>query len=171
MKKNFFKFETMAGLAVALVVLSALTGLAGNALKALGMDAENIGLADALTGLATLVVAALGWLSARRSQREAEANETKARRPVRFVLVAGETRRELPLHLRARECARAEVLGRLGMLPVAENGKRFSLVAISRGDFLEDLNEVQDGFKDEVIIQGTEAEIAQFDWAKMAINN
>lgn len=173
MKKNFFNFESMAGLMVALVVLSALTGLAGNALKALGMDAENIGLADAMTGLATLVVAALGWLSARRSQLEAEAVETRARRPIKFLLYAGDgpcggNFMELPLHLRARECARAEVLGRIGMLPMKEVGKRFSITALSQGAFLEKLNAVQDGLTDEVVIIGTESELGQFDWQKMS---
>jgi hypothetical protein len=165
--KRFFNFETLTGLMVSLVVLSALTGLAGNALKALGMDAENIGLADALTGLATLVVAALSWIAARRQVSKLEAEAARSRRPIKVFLTREGEKRELPLFFRAIEVTRAEMLGRMGMMPMKDAGKRFTFGFFSQPDFLRGLNEIQDGDGDELLIPVSEIEMSQFDWDKM----
>ena len=154
------RFETVSGLLVAVVVISALSGLAGNALKAVGLNPENVGMADALTGVVTLLIVFAGWLKARLA-------DGKAAEEIRFFLVAGKERRAIPLHLRRRDCSRAETLGRLGMKPLTDPKARFALTGISSAAFLQSLNEVQDGFRSEVMIYCTEAELAQFNWEKM----
>ncbi len=87
------------------------------------------------------------------------------RRPVTVRLVLSESdqgiRLELPLHLRAGELSRAELLGRLGMLPMREQGKRFSIRSLSGLDFLVKLD--QAGKTGLIEIPCTRLEIEQFD--------
>ena len=167
-REKMSRFEKISALVLGMVVVSALTGFAGNALTVLGRDAENSSLADALTGLVTLLVASLGWFENRRVAQEARQKEKRMAEPIRFFLVATSgDRREIPLHLRRRDCNRAETLGRVGMKPLTDPKARFALAGISSAAFLVALNEVQDGRRSEVEILCTEAEMAQFNWEKM----
>jgi hypothetical protein len=70
---------------------------------------------------------------------------------------------ELPLFLTRRDLSRAELLGRLGMLPMRAKGTRFALKALSGGQFLQDLNKVAAGQSDRLHIPASREEIDQFD--------
>lgn len=87
------------------------------------------------------------------------------RRPVVVRLALAESeqglRLELPLHLRAGELSRAELLGRLGMLPMKEPGKRFAIRSLSGLDFLVKLD--QAGKTGLIEIPCSKGEIEQFD--------
>jgi len=84
--------------------------------------------------------------------------------PIAVFLISEEDDEvELPLHLTRRDVSRAEVLGRLGMLPMKQKGGRFALKALSQGQFLQDLNKVAAGQSDRLVLPATREEIDQFD--------
>lgn len=70
--------------------------------------------------------------------------------------------RELPLRLRRGDVTRAEVLGRIGMMPMREPGKRFSIRYLATPAFLDDLNAVADGKSSELEIRCSDEELGQF---------
>lgn len=155
------RFESIFGVVVVVLVVLSVTGVVGDALRLVGMNADNVGMADAIVGLATLFVAGLFWLDERRRERRGSER-------IRFLLKGSKEEKEAPLHLLRRDVARAEVLGRLGMMPMAEAGKRFSLSALSSAAFLENLNEVTEGKTSTVMLEVTQAELDQFDWSKIS---
>jgi hypothetical protein len=69
----------------------------------------------------------------------------------------------LPLELLRRDVSRAELLGRLGMLPMREKGSRFSIRAIASPAIIRELNAVVEGKSSTIVIPVTGEEIEQFD--------
>lgn len=69
----------------------------------------------------------------------------------------------LPLELVRRDVSRAELLGRIGMLPMREKGARFSIRAISSPATMRELNTVVEGKSSTIVIPVTGEEIEQFD--------
>jgi hypothetical protein len=74
----------------------------------------------------------------------------------------------LPIELRRAELTRAEILGRIGMIPMKEKGKRFSLEYLNTSKFLRRINEIIEGHGDsDLVIPCTEEELNQFDYRKI----
>jgi hypothetical protein len=80
-----------------------------------------------------------------------------------FLINEKGTLTKLPLALLRKDVTRAEILGRLGMIPMKEAGKRFSLKGISSPEFLTQVNSIAEGKIDTLVINATSAEIDQFD--------
>jgi hypothetical protein len=78
-------------------------------------------------------------------------------------LTSGEKKIELPLEMRRRDLSRAEILGRLGMVPMKTTGARFALRYLSTPDFIRSINEVIDRKSKELVIPCSEQEFDQFD--------
>ena len=108
---------------------------------------------EPLTGLVS-AVGVLRLLHERAAQR----------RSVDVVLVLSGEGRELalPLELTRGEVSRAEILGRLGMLPMATPGARFALRHLSRPEFLRDLRKVAEGEHSVLVIPCSPEEFEQF---------
>ena len=70
---------------------------------------------------------------------------------------------ELPLLMRRRDLTRAEFLGRMGMIPMREAGKRFSLRFLATPAFIEGINKVADRKSNTLLIPCSQEEIDQFD--------
>ncbi|OGR85787.1 MAG: hypothetical protein A2901_01595 [Elusimicrobia bacterium RIFCSPLOWO2_01_FULL_54_10] len=111
-----------------------------------------------IAGAAGGIVAAVGVFKMLAAQ-------SRAAEPVRVQLrLAADGRSvELPVHMRRRDITRAELLGRLGMLPMKQKGARFSLRALSTPSFMEAVNEVQEGNTSVLVIPATMEELDQFD--------
>jgi hypothetical protein len=108
--------------------------------------------------IATFVVVSVTFLFSLVEKR-------KLNQPVRIRLVLQESPEglslELPLHMKRKDLSRAELLGRLGMLPMRESGSRFSIRSLASIQFLTVL---ETGVKTGVItIPATREEIDQFD--------
>ncbi len=69
----------------------------------------------------------------------------------------------LPLEMTRRDVTRAEILGRMGMLPMVEKGKRFSIRYLSTPEFYRGLNAVAANKADTLVIPCSPEEIDQFD--------
>lgn len=69
----------------------------------------------------------------------------------------------LPLELLRRDVSRAELLGRLGMLPMREKGSRFAIRSFSSPAIIRELNAVVEGKSSTIVIPVSTEEIEQFD--------
>lgn len=78
-------------------------------------------------------------------------------------LASGEQKIELPLQMRRRDLTRAEFLGRMGMIPMREKGKRFSIRFLFTPEFIAGINRVADGKSNTLEIPCSKEEIDQFD--------
>lgn len=127
-------------------------------------ELEWIGLVADAIGIAGAVFALFAWRQTRQIRKIQEQELARQNRRVRVILQHGGEKIELPMQLRRAELSRAEILGRIGMLPMKKKGARFSLVYTSRPEFLEQINQVLDGTADSTItIACTEDEFRQFD--------
>ena len=110
---------------------------------------------DTLAGVGSSVGVLALWVARIRDKRQ-------GREKIEVLLVCNGQVAVLPLHLRRADVARAEVLGRMGMVPMREAGKRFSLDFLASEDFLEGINRVQDGKTSTLKILCEKEEFAQF---------
>jgi len=129
-------------------------------------------IADAI-GLITAVFALWGWANTVILRRQIADAERRRSAAIRVVLKSPTRDVELPLAMVRADLSRAELLGRVGMLPLAPaaaqaQGGRFRLRALGRPEFLVALAAVQRGERDELVISADEAEIDQFDLSAAA---
>lgn len=122
---------------------------------------NNLGVAASVLGA---VFALMAWLKARKVQKELETEKARQNKRITVTLQHGSQKLELPVELRRAELTRAEVLGRLGMIPMKIKGRRFSLGYLNRPEFLQQINQIIDGNRDAVLtIPCTGEEFEQFD--------
>lgn len=104
------------------------------------------------------------WFYARRIQRELESERRVQAEKINVCLrVEGSQRHvALPITIRRGELSRAELLGRLGMVPMRERGKRFALSALSDPAFMDQVDAVRSNGRHVIIIPSSDEEIDQF---------
>lgn len=93
-------------------------------------------------------------------KREKERQDKK----IKVILKSPTQHINLPFDLRRSETTRAEVLGRIGMIPMKEKGKRFEIQNTNTEEFLLKMYQIIDGKDDaEFIITCVPDELSQFD--------
>jgi len=118
-------------------------------------------------GLLAALFSFLAWLKARRIQKDQQAEKARQSKSITVTLQYGGRKIELPVELRRAELTRAEILGRLGMIPMKKTGARFSLSYLNKLEFQKQLNQIMDGNGDAVLtIPCTQEEFEQFDLTK-----
>lgn len=125
---------------------------------------EGLGLIADIIGITAAVFA--GWQALRLRQ---ERTREKARLDGKIkVSLRSRTRKiDLPVELRRREATRAEIQGRLGIIPTVIEGKRYSLPYLNTREFLTSVNDIVEGTGDqELVIRCEEDEIDQFNLEK-----
>jgi hypothetical protein len=97
--------------------------------------------------------------------REFELEQKRQEQSVTVILQNGARQRlELPVELRRAELTRAEILGRIGMIPMKVKGQRFSLEYLSTPDFLRQINQIFASDSNSILtIPCNESEYDQFD--------
>ena len=111
-----------------------------------------------LGGVIAAVASTATWFSNRRANRLAQ-------EAVKVLLRVGEGGRQvaLPLEIIRRDLSRAELLGRIGMLPMKKAGSRFALREIGTPATMRAVNSVLKGETSVLVIPATAEEIDQFD--------
>lgn len=108
--------------------------------------------------VAGAVFAALVWFNQRRTERTAGSIVSV------LLTIEGEGKEfPLPLEIVRRDVSRAELLGRIGMLPMRQKGARFSLRALSSPAFMRAMNEVVAGRSATLRVPCTREELEQFE--------
>jgi len=117
-------------------------------------------------GVLSAIFAAGAWYQAWRLKKDL-LEDTKRKNShveVKLRLTGGNTEIQLPVELRREILTRAELLGYLGMLPMKEKGKRYSLEYLSKREFSRKINQLAASKEEsELIIPCSKEELAQFD--------
>ena len=125
-------------------------------LEIMGAIADTIGIAGALFSL-------WAWQNTKQIKEHQKQERKRLAQRIRIVLNYGERNIELPIGLQRSELTRAEIFGRIGMIPMKTAGQRFSLLYLNTPEFLEQLEQIREGTTKSVFtIPCTEAEIEQF---------
>jgi len=122
-------------------------------------------------GVVGATFALLAWLQSRETNKRLEAEKQRKQQRVNVVLRNGAEHITLPVQMRREELSRAELLGRLGMIPVKDQlpteQKRFSLPYLNTAEFFQQLNNAIEGDGEQSIsISCTDMEFDQFDLNK-----
>ncbi|HYC34501.1 MAG TPA: hypothetical protein VEC13_02100 [Candidatus Paceibacterota bacterium] len=115
------------------------------------------GLADVCGAVGGVAAIAL-WVAARRTRQLAQ-------ELVKISLrIEGEGREiALPLEIIRRDVSRAELLGRIGMLPMRKPGARFALRELGTPAVMRAINAVSRAETNALVIPATREEVEQFD--------
>jgi hypothetical protein len=120
------------------------------------------GLADALSILAFLAAVYAG-IQSRKTNRDQAREKMRLTKVIRIVLSNGVRAIEPPGILRRSEFDRAEVLGRIGMIPTKNPKERFRIDFLNTEDFIRMVNDITDAKGDSILtIPITDAEFEQF---------
>lgn len=101
-----------------------------------------------LVSIVGALFALLAWIQTRQVRKDLARERQRQQRKVTVVLQHGADRLELPVELRRAELTRAEVLGRIGMLPMRTHGARFHLGYLNNPGFFRQINDIMDGTSD-----------------------
>jgi len=124
-----------------------------------------ISLASDIIGVLGGIFALLAWIQSFRIREELKHEKQRINKKVKVILSHGKDAIELPVELRRAELSRAEILGRIGMLPMRQKGARFSLAYLSEPEFLRRLNEVVEADGNTILtIPCNKDEFEQFDF-------
>lgn len=115
------------------------------------------GFLEPIIGLATLAAASAAWLEQRRERRLASETVTVS------LAIGEEGQVVLPLEIVRRDLSRAELLGRIGMLPMRQAGARFALRQLGTPAVMRELNRVLAGETSSLVIPASREEVDQFD--------
>lgn len=119
-----------------------------------------------IIGIVGGVFAFLAWLQARAIKADMETERQRQNKQVTVVLQHGAEKATLPVSIRRAELTRSEILGRLGMIPLAtpNTNNRFTLRYLNTPEFLQSVNQVAMGDGDAILtIPCNEQEFRQFD--------
>lgn len=111
----------------------------------------------------------LAWIQTLRLRKFQIAERERLNSMIRVVLQHEDKQYELPFPLRRSEFTRAELLGRLGMIPIKNDEsekeqKRFSIAYLNSRDFFERMNRIVQGEGDDRLVVPCEwKEFNQFD--------
>lgn len=103
---------------------------------------ESFGLVADIVGILGAIFALLAWMQTLVLRGRMQAEKNRLNKKIRVVLQHGARSIDLPIELRRSEATRAEILGRIGMIPMNEKGKRFSLAYLNRPEFLRQVNQI-----------------------------
>jgi len=101
--------------------------------------------ASDIIGVLGGIFALFAWLQARRLQKDVEREKRRLNQKISIVLQYGAEHYTLKGDTRRAEITRAEVLGRLGMLPMKIKGDRYSLEYVSTTEFIQRIQKIQEG--------------------------
>lgn len=130
---------------------------------------EWISNASDIIGILGGTFAFLAWIQTLRLRRYQIAERERLNSKIRVLLQYEDKKYELPFPLRRSEFTRAELLGRIGMIPIKneeseQEHKRFSLAYLNSKDFFEQMNRIVQGKGDDLLVVPCEwKEFNQFD--------
>lgn len=126
---------------------------------------EWISLIADIIGILGAVFALFAWRQARQLREDLKQEQTRQNQVVQVELRQGDRTYALPvLQLRRGELTRAEILGRIGMIPMKKKGQRFEIRYTNTAEFLKQINQILDGKVDSILtIPCTDTEFEQFD--------
>lgn len=134
------------------------------------MDWQNIDWLNSIGSIASItgtIFAAMAWIYSRNVAKKLDNEKTIKSRKIAVVLQHGAEKIELPVELRRSELTRAEILGRIGMLPLKNKNTHFNLGYLNTVEFLDQVNKINQAENEGLLtIPCTKTEIGQFEIKK-----
>lgn len=120
-----------------------------------------------VASVAGFAFAALAWWQALKLRQEATRQQERLQQEIRVILKSpvGTKELALPVSPRRADLSRAELLGRIGMIPLKDKHKaRFAIAYTNTSDFLTELQRAQQSEgEDSIVILCSPEEIGQFE--------
>ena len=133
---------------------------------------EWLSIAADVIGVAGAVFALIGWLTTMQLKKQLAEEENRKNKKIKIMLKYGKKTFTLPATIRRAELTRAEVLGRLGMIPrrqtkpKTEKQERFGIEYLNNEKFFEQMDELLKGKQNATLhIDCTKEEFNQFDFS------
>lgn len=125
------------------------------------MDATII--TAAIAAIPATVAATAAWRAAQGARKDAARDRERLAQKIEVMLSSGQRTRAL-FSITRSELSRAEVLGRLGMVPLRNAGtkERFSIASLSRPAFVSRIDELKAGSGTVLEIHCSDVEFEQF---------
>ncbi len=132
------------------------------------MNWQWLGSAADIIGILGALFALLAWLQARQVQKQFEREQQRQQKKVTVVLSHGGEKFEFPVQIQRAALTRSEILGIIGMVPMKDRGKRFTIGYLSTRDFSDEINEIgrSDGDR-QLTIPCQKEEFEQFDFTHL----
>ena len=109
------------------------------------------------------IFALMAWIKASRVEKGLQDEKVRQSKKITVALQHGADKIELPIELTRAELTRAEVLGRIGMIPMQKVGSRFELKYTNTPEFLKQINNIMRNAEEDILtIPCSEDEIKQF---------
>jgi hypothetical protein len=125
---------------------------------------EKLSLISDFLAVISAIFSLFAWIQARQINQKMDQEKQRQSRHISVILRNGRRCVDLPIELHRAELTRAEILGRIGMIPTKEKGKRFVLEYLHEPEFLRRISEIIQGEGESTLeISCTEAELDQFD--------
>jgi len=118
---------------------------------------ETVGYVSDMVGTIGGIVSAVGIIKLLAQKKREEQIVS-----VFFCVAEGNKTIFLPFEIVRRDVSRAEILGRMGMLPIQEKSGRFVVRGLLTPEFFKNLNEVREGKTSVLHIPITQKELEQF---------
>jgi hypothetical protein len=121
------------------------------------------------------LLALIAVINTHRINKKLTQERQRLDKRIKVMLQYGSESLELPMELRREEVSRAEILGRLGMIPMKvplkeEKQPRFSLKYTNKPEFLQQINDIKLSNGEHILtIPCSEDEFKQFDIEKNSI--
>ena len=107
--------------------------------------------------------ALMAWVQARSLKKEYGRDQDRQNKKIKVVLQLGDRSLELPGEFRRADLTRAEILGRIGMIP-RKTKEKFSVRYFNTPEFFSQINQIMTSDGDAILtISCTEDEFQQFD--------
>jgi hypothetical protein len=106
------------------------------------------------------------WLQAKANSKQITREQQRMNSRIKVILVENVSKRQivLPVPPRRLELTRAELLGRIGMIPRKNKSEFFVLSYLNSSSFFQELNRIQASDQEEdLVIPCNSQEIDQFD--------
>ena len=130
------------------------------------MDILNfIGHSADIIGVLGAIFATLAWINTRKIRHESAKERERKNQKIKVILKNYDTNKTLllPVELSREELSRAELLGRIGMMPTKNPKERFAINYFNSKEFYQQLDQVRIGSGEyNFVISCTVNEIEQF---------
>lgn len=124
---------------------------------------DYLGFVANVLGIGGAIFALLAWLKAKKIQEEMAEERSRQNKKIVVSLQYGSKQLKLPVDLRRAELSRAEILGRIGMIPMKEKGQRFTIEYLHTPEFLQQINNIiEENGEDVLTIPCNASEYNQF---------
>jgi hypothetical protein len=111
-----------------------------------------LSLASDIIGVLGGIFAFFAWVQTLRLRKDQLKERERMNGKIRVILSYNESSYELPFHLRRSELTRAELLGRVGMIPVKDTKARFGISHFNSKEFFVRLNEIVLGEGNDILM-------------------